>query len=294
MPNRKKDGFYAQKSIVLPKPVIEQCEQSTITGALHITDIGFYPKAAFHYRQREHGSPQNILIYCVDGEGWAQVKKQKILIRQGAYLILPKDVKHVYEADQHKPWSIFWLHFKGSLDSAYVKALTQNTESFSGIVSYNEERLTLFNNMYNTLQAGYSFDNLNYVSMLLHHYLASFCYPQTFNPNQPRDEEEIDVAIRYMQDHIHEMLTLKAVADHIHRSASHFSALFKKKTGYPPLEYFNYIKIQYACQMLEFTNLQVKELAYKLGFQDPYYFTRLFTKLMGLSPQGYRKKKKFN
>jgi AraC-like DNA-binding protein len=77
----------------------------------------------------------------------------------------------------------------------------------------------------------------------------------------------------------------------VHISLSHYSALFKKKTGYPPLEYFNHIKIQKACQFLQFTNLQVKEIAYKLGINDPFYFSRLFTNVMGFSPLDYRKQK---
>jgi AraC-like DNA-binding protein len=46
-----------------------------------------------------------------------------------------------------------------------------------------------------------------------------------------------------------------------------------------------------ACQYLHFTELRVKEIADKLGIEDPYYFTRLFTKLMSMSPNQYRSSK---
>ncbi|WP_346237043.1 AraC family transcriptional regulator [Niabella insulamsoli] len=291
---RKKDGFQAQKAIVLPPAIIKLFEQSAITSGLYLTDIGYYPKAKFHYRHREHGSAQHILIYCIDGAGVAKVEDQQILIRQGQYLILPKNVKHIYRADEQKPWSIFWVHFKGHLAPQFVALLKKKGDVFSNAVSFDKRRIELFDQIYDTLQTGYSIDNLNYTCILLQHYLATFCYPQIFTPPQREQEDEIDIAIRFMQEHIDKSLNLQTLAAHVYRSVSHFSALFRKKTGYPPLEYFNQIKMQRACQLLEFTDLQIKELSAQLGYQDPFYFSRLFTKMMGLSPLEYRKKKKFN
>ncbi len=290
---RKKDGFTAQKAIVLPQPVIQQCEQNEYISNLHVTDIGFYPKAAFHYRRREHGSPQNILIYCTDGEGWAQIDGQKVSVVQGQYLIVPQNTKHVYGASSNKPWSIFWMHFKGSTAHVLTDILKADGNNFLGTVPYDEKRIHIFENMYTTLETGYSDSNLFFVSILAQHYLASFCFPYLFTRPTPSEENEIDFSIRYMREHIDENITVEALAKNVYRSPSHFSTLFKKKTGFPPLEYFNHIKMQRACQLLEFTNLQIKELASKIGFQDPFYFSRVFTKTMGLSPVQYRKRKQF-
>lgn len=76
----------------------------------------------------------------------------------------------------------------------------------------------------------------------------------------------------------------------IYRRA-HFSVTFKKKTGFSPIEYFNHLKMQKASQYLLFTNLRIKEIAQEVGIEDPYYFSRLFTKIMGISPVHYREKK---
>lgn len=293
MQTRKKDGFNAQKAIVLPKQILQKCEHNAFISNLYITDIGFYPKAAFHYRRREHGSPQNILIYCTDGEGWALVGKQKVTVARGQYLILPQHTKHIYGASEEKPWSIFWMHFKGTSAEALTDILRKGMNNFGETVCYDERRINIFNNIYDILETGYSDDNLCYVSMLTQHYLASFCYPHLFTPQTSPEEDEIDVTVRYMREHIDENITVEAMARNIYRSPSHFSVLFKRKTGYSPLEYFNHIKMQRACQLLEFTSLHIKELAYSIGFHDPFYFSRVFTRTMGLSPAHYRKKKQF-
>jgi len=91
-----------------------------------------------------------------------------------------------------------------------------------------------------------------------------------------------------MQKNIEKGLSIADIANHVNSSASHFSALFKKNTGFPPIEYFNQLKIQKACQYLQFTKLRIREIAFQIGIDDPYYFSRLFTKTMGYSPKEYR------
>ena len=64
--------------------------------------------------------------------------------------------------------------------------------------------------------------------------------------------------------------------------------MFKKSTGFSVIEYFNHLKMQKACQFLQFTDLRVNEIANRLGMEDPYYFSRLFSKVIGMSPKQYR------
>jgi AraC-like DNA-binding protein len=85
---------------------------------------------------------------------------------------------------------------------------------------------------------------------------------------------------------------LKEISGHLGLSASHFSNIFRNKTGYAPIEYFSRLKIQRACQYLDLTDLRVKEISSLLGYDDPYYFSRVFNKIMGDSPRNYKKKKK--
>ena len=58
-----------------------------------------------------------------------------------------------------------------------------------------------------------------------------------------------------------------------------------------PINYFNQLKIQKACQLLDFTDKKAKEIAFELAFNDPYYFSKVFTKYMHMSPKEYRMKR---
>jgi len=292
--NRKKDGFNGQKAIVLPRKIVEFCAESPLIKNLFITDIGFYPKAKFHYRKRKYGSPQNILIYCSDGTGWIETGRGTINVEKGQYICIPAGVTHVYGSHEKDPWSIYWVHYKGELAGNFNNILTLQNSRVCRSVTWSEERVKLFDRMYAALEAGYGSDQLSYVNMCFWHFLSSFCYPDIFLlPQQQEYKDIIDIAVEFMRENLHRPLQLHELASHIHISVSYFSALFKKKTGYPPLEYFNHIKIQKACQYLQFTNMHVKEIACKSGIEDPFYFSRLFTNVMGMSPIEYRSRKEY-
>ncbi|HTG57611.1 MAG TPA: AraC family transcriptional regulator [Niabella sp.] len=290
---KKKDGFKGQRAIVLPRQVIQACRDQQLLSNLYITDIGYYPKAAFHFRERHQGSNQHILIYCTSGRGWAQVDDNSVYIKEGEYLVIPAGVKHRYGADEDQPWSIYWAHFNGASAANFIDLLLKNCTGYVGSAIYNEKRTTLFDDIYRTLESGYSIDHLFYLNMMFTSYLGTFCFPQFLNPPYKEDKSKIDIVVEYMQEHIMETVVLKELASLIHMSSSHFSAMFKNKTGHSPLEYFNHLKIQKACQYLEFTDMPVKELCYTLGWEDPFYFSRLFSKYMGESPLHYRKRKRF-
>ena len=289
---RKKDGFNGQKAIVLPQTIIESCLSSNSLPGLLITDIGYYPRAKYHYRQRETGCHQSILIYCNDGEGWIETDRGRVIVEKDQFIIIPAGTPHTYGSSEQYPWSIYWLHFTGPGAGQFDSLLTLQYTRICRSVTFSEERVKLFDRMNCVLETGYSADNLGYVNMCLVHFLSSFCYPDIFLlPQRKEYKDLIEIVVDYMQQNLHRPLQLHELASQIHISVSYFSILFKRKTGYSPLDYFNHIKIQKACQYLQFTDMHIKEIACKLGIDDPYYFSRLFNNLMGIPPAEYRNRK---
>ena len=92
-----------------------------------------------------------------------------------------------------------------------------------------------------------------------------------------------------MQDNLANPVTLDNIAQSAHLSVSFFSRKFRQDTSYAPIEYFNHLRIQKACQLLHFSDLRINEVASQIGIDDPFYFSRLFKKQMGVSPVDYRK-----
>jgi transcriptional regulator GlxA family with amidase domain len=91
-----------------------------------------------------------------------------------------------------------------------------------------------------------------------------------------------------MQYNINDNISLITLSKKYNYSVSRFSNLFKQKTGYAPIDYFLQMKMQKACQLLDFSDRSIKDIAFTMGFDDPYYFSKRFRKIIGLSPKKYR------
>ena len=98
----------------------------------------------------------------------------------------------------------------------------------------------------------------------------------------------IEQSIIYMAQHLDRPLQIATLAAQANVSASHFFALFKRRIGSAPMDYFTRLRMQRACRLLERTSLSVKEVASELGYDDPFYFSRVFKSVNRMAPTNYR------
>jgi AraC-like DNA-binding protein len=287
---KKEEGFQGQRSYILSPAMLEAVMHHPLCKRLYITDIGFYPKAAFHSRKRKKGCNQNILIYCVQGEGWYEVNEVRYQIKPNQAFILPANVPHQYGADLVKPWTIYWLHFTGDVAGLFLSYLCNKSECLPLHLPPDQKRIALFEDIFNHLTMSFNLDNLVYANNCFYHFLATL-KSSVYKQNSGEAIEEIDavdLAITFMKAHLDKNLTLQELAGQAGMSASHFSALFKKKTNNSPVNFFTYLRMQKACELLENSRLKIKEIARQVGFHDPYHFTRVFTHVTGYPPKKFR------
>ncbi|WP_068793398.1 AraC family transcriptional regulator [Brevibacillus laterosporus] len=127
-------------------------------------------------------------------------------------------------------------------------------------------------------------------------YVKSEFYPFVYSILRQLQDQEIDVkepgiatqVIMYMQKHYSESITLESLAETLNYSVPHLSALFKKETGHSLIHYLIRIRMDKAASLLVETDATLREIAVSVGYEDPYYFGRLFKKYKGVSPARYR------
>lgn len=297
----RKDGFQGEWQVVLPPMIVEMEKNDRLASSLYVTDIGYYPCASHHYRDRKVPIGQYILIYCVNGNGWYRVNGCEHQVGKGQFFILPPDVPHAYGASKGDSWTIYWVHFSGEYAEVYAEGMQTPQNINVTTNSRIMDRINIFEEILLTLQSGDSLEDLRYASSLLHHFLASMRYLGQFRKSQRPEEQHChtsqtatdadiicDRTIHFLKENIENRISLQNIIDYTGYSQSHLSALFKKHTGMSPLAYFNRLKIERACQLLKDTDLKVNQICLKLGIDDQYYFSRLFSKAMGISPTAYR------
>ncbi|MBB5394778.1 AraC family transcriptional regulator [Mucilaginibacter sp. AK015] len=285
---RIKEGFIGQRMIVLPPNIKRAITSNALIKDFYLTAIGYYPKAAYHDRERRNGSNEYILLYCIDGEGHVYLNGYEHNLKPNTFFIIPRNVAHRYKSSETNPWSIYWVHFSGPNAGLIYNRSLENNLPVVQPVPYDASRIKLYEQIYTVLEHSYHEKEMEIVNINLLHFISSLVYYKQTNPVD-YDNDFVSNSIAYMKKHLSTKVEVEQLARQQGISASHYLRLFKQKTGTSPINYFNLLKIQTSCQYLYFTDRSIKEICADIGFDDPYYFSRLFSKLIGISPSKYRK-----
>ncbi len=288
---KKKQGFAGERTIELSQDMLDYyADVNRLSQSGYFTRIGFYPEARHQFFEQIGGEEEYILIYCINGYGTATINHHIFHLSIGDFFLIPAHTSFSYYSDSIKPWTVFWFFFKGATLQEMVDLFVKNTQSNKGYLPYNEERVKLFNLIYACLERGYGKQNLTIINMCLLNLISSLALiTPTDKIGIDNSQTVINGSIQFMKENSGSNLKLEQMAANANLSVSHFSSIFKQHTGVPPVNYYINLKIQKACELLKYSKTLIKEIAFKLGILDVQYFSRLFTKTMGMSPQKYRK-----
>jgi AraC-like DNA-binding protein len=290
-PVRINDGFEGQKLISLPESVWKNAiKGNPVLSQLYVTHLGYFPRAANHYQERRNGCADNILIYCLRGKGWYSIRNRRFEVGANQFILLPATKEHIrYGADETDPWTIYWVHFSGSDMALFNQSFDIGLNDGPQSISFNEKGIHLWDTMYNNLAMGFSKENISNINLCLYHFIGTFLFPGKKSEGKKQETSDlINDTILHMRKELSAHLTVQDLASKHNLSASHFSSLFRKATGMSPMDYFIHLKLQKASLQLHSTDKKIKMIAIEIGYDDPYYFSRLFKKHMNVSPDQYR------
>lgn len=273
--------------LLTPAFLLEQLHRHPLTRDCYPTAMGYYPVAKGH-RMRRPRHDDNLLLYCVDGIGRLRIGEARYPVGAGDLILLPQGVAHSYTAARNQPWTLYWVHFQGV-----------STRIFMEYLGYRERRPVVraglapalaanFHSLLSVGKTGYSSGAFINAANQLRHLFTQFALEANREQASHAAGLDLEAIQTYMQENIHQGLDLDDLAAVAHLSKYHFSGRYKALTGYSPIKHFLHMKIEYACQLLDSSDLSVKAIAGAVGYDDPLYFSRLFRKTMGLSPRDYR------
>lgn len=287
---KKTDGFWEQRLFVLPDYMHRELAATELTRWLYVSDIGYFPHAYSHFREREAGCDSHIFIYCVKGEGWVELdREQPYRLSSGNLLVIPAGTPHKYWASDADPWSIYWFHLKGEHAGALIRLYNLNDRLLQLPLIHADSFIEGVDQSFAILSdKTYSIPAHVHVSQTMRRLISGIGFGIEGSSQHKKREKHLEAAIRYMTDHAADSIRLPELARHLGLFKQHVIHLFNREAGFSPIDYFLRMKMQRAARMLDLTNLTVKDISGSVGITDPYYFSRLFKKVMGYSPTDYR------
>ncbi|WP_339514947.1 AraC family transcriptional regulator [Pseudomonas sp. RL_15y_Pfl2_60] len=258
--------------------------RNTLTQGCYPLALGFYPNALNHRMQRS--APDDyLLIYCRSGQGWLETADGRLDVAGGDLLLLPKGQPHAYGADKSRPWTIYWIHFDGELVGDFLRPLGKGPLWRIGV---QPRVLAELDALFNLRKQGLGLRHFIYAAHQLQALLASLAVLPARVKLKSGRVLDVDAVQAVMRAHLHGSLSLDELAAQFKLSRFHFAKTYRALTGQAPIEDFIQLKMAHACRLLDEGEQGIRQVAEQLGYEDVYYFSRLFRKVVGMAPSHYR------
>jgi AraC-like DNA-binding protein len=253
------------------------------------TAAGYFPRAEGHHVERAQGVAEVIIILCQAGRGWFEIGGNRRPVEFGEVIFIPAGIAHMYGADDDDPWSIVWAHAVGVDVHRFMRALGIDRSRPKLRLSADVLDKLNFHRVYQVMEEGYSLPLLIVSASALRLTLSEMLHGKVARRvARDADAGPVQRVSDWMRNNIAARVSLTQLARQSGVSASHLSALFRNQAGYPPMDYFLRLKVQHACRLLDTTAMRIQTIGAEIGYPDPYYFSRLFREVMGVSPRAYR------
>lgn len=273
---------------VVPRKIVDQISNHTLCEDLYPMGFGYYKQASSHEMLRRTHDDY-LMIYCLDGRGELIAENHTTIIQAGDLIILPRGVAHEYRASQKSPWTIYWVHFSGKKAQEFIDYLAVDTKSHTVNLGVHARLVTDFESLLESGQTSYNLTAFIHASNLMRQLLTQVAQLQPLAKQQASESFNLDHIHSLMQASVHEQLDLDTLAESVSLSKFHFIKKYKDLTGTTPINHFIHLKIEKACYLLDATTKPISEISFAVGYEDAYYFSRIFKKVMGISPSHYRR-----
>jgi AraC-like DNA-binding protein len=231
------------------------------------------------------------LLYITEGEGEFQSASiEKTTVKAGDFFLLFPGEWHTYHPKGRQGWKSYWIGFKGQNMDSRVRAgfLTPSKPIYH--VGYSAEVISLYKQAYAAAQEEAAYAQ-QLMAGLVNHLIGMMYSLERNRELKSRNQTHVDLVNRArlrIRESLETPLTIQQVAQELGVSYSNFRKLFKEHTGLSPAIYQQDLRLQRAKELLSSTDLSIKEIAYRLDFESPDYFSAKFKLKTGLKPTEFR------
>jgi AraC-like DNA-binding protein len=256
------------------------------------------PRTAYPSNPNEHPAPFRTvatgrilpefqMVYITNGEGIFGTGDKTYRVLPGTLLLVLPGIKHYYRPVFAYGWDEYWVGFKGEYFSRLAEEGILSRDHVFFEIGLHDHLLFLFDQIFDEVKNQRPLYQLKACSGVLTLMAEVLSFER--RKDQPNYYQKIVEKAKYlMASNIYNVMNLSNISEQLGISASRFNEIFKTYTAMTPYQYYIHIKIHKAESLLE-QDIPIKEVAYRLGFEDQYYFSRLFKNKAGISPSAWKK-----
>jgi Response regulator containing CheY-like receiver domain and AraC-type DNA-binding domain len=186
-------------------------------------------------------------------------------------------------------WSLTWVHFNGQ----NMKDIYQKFSERSGKPVFHASQTNSYTDLISSIfslasSQEYVKDmSLNASLSALLTYIMKDCWVYANDKNN-KPKKNIEEIHSYIDDHYKEKISLEALADHFYINKFYLTRIFKEQYGVSIMTYLNQARINHAKEQLRFSKDNLDTIGIACGFQNGSYFSKVFLKLEGITPNKFR------
>ena len=257
---------------------------------IRINNCGYYRVHTTPIIKTEHPEGRNDyqLLYISHGKGHFFINGEEKIVTKGHMILFRPGEPQVYYYYAQDKTEVYWVHFTGSQIEEYLAHYDIPFEENIFYTGASPDYQWLYNQMIQELQL----KRANYeelLRILLRHALLMINRYIQEGHNAGSDVlNEVERAVHYFNDNYNKSISIEQYAEEHIISKNWFIHCFKEVMKVTPMQYIVQLRIGVAKNYLEKSNKNITEIADSVGYDNPLYFSRLFTKYTGMSPKEYR------
>lgn len=265
--------------------------------------------------------PENELIVVFKGTLFCDIGEESFVMEEGSACIIPKDVCSSHYTENGR-CRFYYAHFTGTLrpladeklseaavlldkshpaesrDTLFLPTGWENKRTTLILCSkmkcahYMEEIESIFAKA--LIERGHiNTGRLLLINFYLYHILILLCryYTRMFFEGAASGMSQkkiVQETLLYIEDHYRDRIDIAELSRLAGVSQQYLSRLFRTETGVSPVKYINRLRVKKAKELISGTHLNISEVAFQVGFDSLYYFSRVFKQYEGISPSTYK------
>ncbi len=249
---------------------------------IRVESIGITHPNPDYYIERKH-SDYFIFEYILSGVGHIVCDGKEYTVNAGDMYILPYGSTHKYYAEKSDPFEKIWINVHGNIIKTVMRAYSIDGK----VVFKNSGCKALFYELFHIAENTSFNDDICYtVADIIFRMINKVAQSENTKSHVSSVAKQAKIML---DDNLYGNITVDKIAETLVVSKAHIISEFKKYYGVTPYVYYIENKLNVAKDMLATSSMRISEIAETLGFCEQNYFSSLFKKKVGVSPDAYRK-----